>query len=332
MSGVVFTMNAPYRVLMRPITYLVCLCLLSLSWNRATNAFTHQSQSFRRRALDRNTALDLFFANAAEPTNKNNGHSISDADQVPFVIERISENPGQVVFQETAAMCIDVFFNDAPTNAPWKQVQLSYLRNLQQSDLYHRKTSRKWVNEMFVARRVIPVSEIGMDAALKKPIILDLHSIVNLPYNVDDDEDFVKDQVIGFVEVTEKTFGLPQCECNGKELLPVLTNLAVHPSFRKAGVGSELLQACEDIVEQQWHSHDEIVLEVEDDNPKALAFYTKRGYETVFEDPASRRYDTNGFFLQKKQCTKICMRKRLGEERGGSFNILQSLRQSVFSK
>ena len=190
---------------------------------------------------------------------------------------------------------------------------------------------------MFVARQVIPASQLPAKVALKKPLILDLDTIKNLSY-YHRDEDLIKDQVIGFVEVTEKQFGLgPQY--NGKEMRPVLTNLAVHPSFRNAGVGSELLQACEDVVSSSWNGHDEIVLEVEEDNPKALEFYAKRGYSVVFEDPASRRYDVNGFFLQKKQCTKICMRKALGntEERGTTSpflgsNLLQTLRQNVFSK
>lgn len=312
------------------LTQLTCLLFFIFSWNRATNAFT---PSDRRRAIDVNinTGLHLFFAEAAEPNKDNNGHSYL-ASNTPFVIERIGDNPSQSVFEETAKMCIDVFFNDDPNpNAPWKQVQLSYLRNLQQSDLHNRKTSRRWRNEMFVARQVVPVSKLDSNIALKKPILLDFDGVVNLPHNIHPNEDFVKDQVIGFVEVTEKTFGLPENENSGTELRPVLTNLAVHPSFRKAGVGSSLLQACEDIVAQEWHAHNEIVLEVEDDNPKALAFYQKRGYQVVFEDPASRRYDTNGFFLQKKQCTKICMRKILDQKRG-SFNLLQSLRQTVFSK
>lgn len=222
--------------------------------------------------------------------------------------------------------------------SPWKQVQLTYLRNLQQSDLYIRKTSRKLVNDMFVARRVLPISKLSRNAALKRPLILDLDNIMNLSCH-DENEDFVKDDVIGFVEVTEKHFGLGQATSK-KQLRPVLTNLAVHPSFRKAGVGSKLLQACEDVVSQDWNRHEEVVLEVEDDNPKALDFYAKRGYSVVFKDPASRRYDVNGLFLQKKQCTKICMRKALGksnEGESGSFsfvgtNLLQSLRESVFSK
>lgn len=201
------------------------------------------------------------------------------------------------------------------------------------------------MNEMFVARRVLPTSKLGEGAALKKPIILDLDTICNLPspHQYGGDEDFVKHDVIGFVEVTEKQFGLGGETTNNnkrkkrRDLRPVLTNLAVHPSFRKASVGSQLLKACEVVVakDKKWKSHDEIVLEVEDDNPNALKFYTKRGYEVVFEDPASRRYDTNGFFLQKKTCTKICMRKALAEEGAqGSFpgsNLLQSLRTSVFS-
>lgn len=325
----------------------MALLLLSLSWNRATNAFTLQSQTTRQRPLIGQQgpfALHLFFADEADNNgsrNTTNGMRINNAkNQVPFVIERISETSPELVFQEVADMCIDVFFNDAPNTTPWKQVQLSYLRNLQKSDLHSRKTSRKLVNDMFVARRVLPVSQIGEQAALKKPIVLDLHTIYNLPHDTHDNEDFVRDDVIGFVEVTEKQFGLGQQQSQAndkkkKELRPVLTNLAVHPSYRKAGVGSQLLQACEAIVAHDWKEHDEIVLEVEDDNPKALAFYDKRGYKVMFEDSASRRYDVNGFFLQKKQCTKICMRKVLNEGRASSFlgsNLLQTLRESVFSK
>lgn len=319
---------------------LMWLLLFLLSRSRETIGFI--SQTIPPRRVDIN-GLNLFFADETDPNGRTNGNTKPNKDQVPFVIERIGDNPSDFVFEEIAQMCIDVFFNDRPSPTPWKQVQLSYLRNLQQSDLYHRKTSRKFVNEMFVARRVLPVSSVGTKAALKKPIILDVDTIYNLSSNVDEEEDYVKDQVIGFVEVTEKAFGLGTPSQsggggsnNGKELRPVLTNLAVHPSFRKASVGSQLLRACEDIVAQKWKQHDEIVLEVEDDNPKALAFYSKRGYEVVFEDPASRRYDVNGFFLQKKQCTKICMRKALGGGRAGtSFlgsNLLQSLRESVFSK
>ena len=55
----------------------------------------------------------------------------------------------------------------------------------------------------------------------------------------------------------------------------------------------------------------EIVLEVEDYNTQALDFYTKRGYEIMYSDPASRRFDVSGLVLRKIRCTRQILRKDL---------------------
>jgi ribosomal protein S18 acetylase RimI-like enzyme len=202
-----------------------------------------------------------------------------------------------------------------------------------------RKSDRKLVNDMFVARRVLPATD---EVDMKAPLILDTSTICNLDRKV---EDYVKGPVIGFVEVTGRNFGLgppfDNDERNGRAnkalMRPILTNLSVHPSFRTSGVGSQLLQTCEQTVANEWIKS-EIVLEVEHDNPGALEFYRKRGYSVVFEDPTSRRFSTNGFFVNKETCTKICMRKGLRMESksssflGSTTSLLQTLRDSVFSR
>ena len=91
---------------------------------------------------------------------------------------------------------------------------------------------------------------------------------------------------------------------------PVLTNLAVSLKARKSGIGSKLVEECEQHVMKRWNQK-EIILEVEDFNEKALNFYKKRGYNVLFSDPASRRYDVTGVLLKKIRCTREIMRKSL---------------------
>jgi ribosomal protein S18 acetylase RimI-like enzyme len=279
----------------------------------------------------RRTAIGLFSCSDINASSRT---------RTPFIIEKVGTRTKESIFQEISEMCIDVFFNDdeGPYITPWKQLQLSYLRNLQRSDLLNRKCSRKFVNDMFVARRVLPATN---KVDLKAPLILDTSTICNVDEDV---EDYVKGEVIGFCEVTERHFGLgPPYDDNAREAIkdgvslmrPVLTNLAVHPSFRKGGVGSRLLETCEQTVANDW-TKCEIILEVEEDNPGALEFYLRRGYSVVFEDPTSRRFSTNGLFVNKEKCTKICMRKGLRVEEKSSSSLgstlLQTLRERVFSK
>lgn len=256
----------------------------------------------------------------------------------------------------------------------WKEWQLAYLRTLQESDLRLRRKRYPQTNMMFVARQVIPLqaetntnynsnknnSPSGSRTTpppsssrqqQQRPLVLDLNSVYNLsPAQKLAAADYMYGPVIGFVEVTLRPYGLGseqvgvddesriQLRTNPGHLKrPVLTNLSVQREARQSGVGSRLLQRCEqEVLRQQWpppqniNSNDdyysngnsfqassspayrpEIILEVESDNINALQFYKKRGFEELFEDPAGRRYDTTGFILRQLRCRRIVLRKDL---------------------
>lgn len=231
----------------------------------------------------------------------------AESSQQPFVIDSVM-GPKDPLFAEISSVCIQAFFNDnnkdsgsilsTPTT-PWKGMQLAYLRALQQADLRERRQKYPQTNFMLVARRVHTLKS----SAQRVPLILDNTQIHNLESNNNEEEDYVRGSVIGFVEVTKKPFG------NGPPR-PVLTNLSVCQSARKQGVGSRLLEACEERVRQQFQAN-EIVLEVEDDNIQARAFYQKRGFQLWYTDPSSRRYDTTGFWLRQLRCQRQILRKSI---------------------
>ena len=140
---------------------------------------------------------------------------------------------------------------------------------------------------------------------------------------------YVTDEIIGYVEVMEKQFGLggnfnnekPKPIINnrkkkkkkqsGEKPRPYLGNLSVVDYARKSGIGSKLVETCEKVVLGWNRGHKEIVLQVEDDNKSAIQFYKRRGYEFVYADPTCRRFDTSGFILKETRVTKYAMLKRL---------------------
>ena len=225
-------------------------------------------------------------------------------------------------------------------------------------------------NSMFVARRVVPVNgntsssssysgnyDLDMDARLSASSLEELAATASIGtiYNQDQlppsQMGYTTKDILGFVDVTEKNFGLAsdsegndligfsdtQTLASGKKtpvrrkdgarrtLRPVLTNLSVKPETRGSGVGSALVDACEDIVmSSEWtRTYSEMVLEVEEENEGAQRFYERRGYVALFADPTSRRFDTSGLFLSNVRTTKICYRKDLTKkraERGSGAN------------
>ena len=230
---------------------------------------------------------------------------------------------------------------------PWKKLQLGYLRGIQAGDLRMRKvfSGSRTKTEMFVARRVIPMD--SPEVAQTTPLIIDFAMIQNL--KIDKNTDYVRGEILGFCEVAERGYGLgDNDEPRGKTAIkksqkprtvrPILTNLSVKTEARKSGVGGKLMEACEKAV-ADWGG-DEMILEVESDNERALEFYKKRGYGEVFTDPACRRFNTNGFFLTKERCAKICMRKVFEDSSqqnpaNSAVNDLskmfQSFRETVFN-
>jgi len=219
-----------------------------------------------------------------------------------------------------------------------KEWQINYLKTLQAADLRRRRERFSDTNEMFLAYEVKRVT--GITAVLTQPLLLDgeLLKVCNRERIRDeDDEDddyYVRGDLLGFVEITQRPYGLgntleasPSSSSpssseivstendtlgggiNDIPMRPVLTNLAVLRGARRYGIGSKLVDACEMHVRKRWNMN-EIVLEVEDYNTKGLEFYRRRGFEILFSDPASRRYDINSsFWLKKVRCRREIMRK-----------------------
>lgn len=261
-------------------------------------------------------------------------------NDIPFIIERLPVRPANdQIFDDVADMCIEVFFNDNNSKVPWKALQLAYLRSLQSSDLRYRHLQTSQPHCMVVARRVVPPSISNNSNSKSQPLIVDFSNVYHLSAP---EEDWVRGEILGFCEVTERTFGITNLR-SSKPLRPVLTNLSVRADARQAGIGSKLVDACEDAVLEWNTNHKEVILEVEEDNKKAFQFYKRRGYQVMFEDPACRRYNTNGIWLAKEQCTKICMGKdlssKVAKKEGEASNklndfskIFHSIRESVLGK
>lgn len=188
----------------------------------------------------------------------------------------------------------------------------------------------------------------GTSEALSQPLLMDdeLERAYNLNVSSNNDKSmdsssYIRGDLLGFVEVTQRSYGLGN-SVEGISFFnsefqkrPVLTNLAVLKDSRKYGIGSKLLDRCEEYVLDEWNMK-EIILEVEDYNGKGLEFYQKRGYEVLFSDPASRRYDIQGFWLNKVRCRRDIMRKGLDPMPGTNLmksadGILRKLRDSVGS-
>ena len=262
--------------------------------------------------------------------------------RVPFLIERLPRDPPPRVFDEISGMCIDAFFNAAPHQKQvWKEWQLAYLRNLQRLDLKARRQRDHVSNMMFVARRIVPATAANVR---QSPLLLDLTSVHNLPgVGLDDstsnnnnnnnkERDYVRGELLGFVEVTQRPYGLGACSATevqlrlqpGNPKRPVLTNLSVRAEARGAGVGSQLMKVAEEAVLRQWRM-DEMILEVEEDNVRAQQFYQRRAYQVLFADPASRRYDTSGLFLKQIRCKRIVMRKDLRSDGDSNRNSMNPL-------
>jgi ribosomal protein S18 acetylase RimI-like enzyme len=227
------------------------------------------------------------------------------------------------------------------SSSSWlKECQISYLKNLQAADLERRRNRCPVTNEMFLAYEVRKTE--GMTEVLSQPLLMDeeLEAAYNLNNNKnnknnlknDDDTCYVRGELLGFVEITQRSYGLGEVAAAAtiessssspplsnlmeglssltkeRQMRPVLTNLAVLKDSRKYGIGSKLLDACEEHIVDNWKMN-EIILEVEDYNDGGLEFYKRRGYEVLFSDPASRRYDIQGFWLSKVRCRRDIMRK-----------------------
>ena len=298
-------------------------------------------------------------ANDKRPVNgssSSSSYKTKISKKIPFIIERIPNNPSSALYQEIAQMCITAFFNTDNNNSSpsaqqlsnpkanipiWKEWQLAYLRTLQAGDLERRRKREPQKNRMFLARQVVLANQSSKRQKQKRPLVLDTSLIRNFdPLTMAMDDDYMYGDIIGFVEVTQRPYGL------GEEGVMVeryvLTNLSVDLRARQSGIGSALVQVCEQTVYDEycqeynpngsspngWNNNNnngstrpaaknnlvvipDMVLEVEDDNVNAIDFYRKRDYVDVCVDPTSRRYDLSGLWLQQIRCKRLVMKKDL---------------------
>ncbi len=124
---------------------------------------------------------------ASKDASSSSSSSSIRGNDVPYVIMKLDQSEGRASLneqiEEISAMCIEVFFNpDNRSNefprmtAPWKELQLAYLRNVQGGDLNIRArglslSGGKRKNEMFVVRRVYHTSQ--KRSSKKRPVNLD---------------------------------------------------------------------------------------------------------------------------------------------------------------
>jgi len=308
-----------------------------------------QSKAPTTRTIPPLCAAIPFYANdvteEANPNNNNNNENNNDTNSPAFLIESISRTPfvegSDEIYKTIANLCIDVFFRELldPTGKGnvnlLKAWQINYLKNLQAADLERRRDRCPDTNEMFLAYEVRDAT--GTDAALSQPLLMDdeLEGAFNLggSNNANSNSNcYVRGDLLGFVEITQRSYGLGGASVEspslleglasattGRKMRPVLTNLAVSKESRKYGIGSRLLEACEEHAFADWKMT-EMILEVEDYNDEGLEFYRRRGYEVLFSDPASRRYDIQGFWLNKVRCRRDIMRKPLDGSSGSRRN------------
>lgn len=298
--------------------------------------------------------------NSINVDDDNRAQASTQGRRVPFIIQNIGRGKNSEI-DEIVRLCIDVFFNeqeDVAANGeggkkqvtPWKALQLAYLRNFQTGDILARNAFQQdQLVDLIVARRVYPVPSGTKINGNREGFIDDVTRIYNAerPTSTNGGEVmYSTGEIIGYCEVSEKNFGLGdnfetrRRKDATKMPRPYLSNLSVVEGARNSGVGSKLLDACEEAVRNWKANHTEIVLQVEEDNPTAIQFYKARGWEFVFADPTCRRYDTSGFFLRESRITKYAMIKRLDAvgnlgktpEKASDIrsSLIQKLRSSFF--
>ena len=148
---------------------------------------------------------------------------------------------------------------------PWKALQLAYLGNMQRGDILARNAFKPEQKvDLIVARRVYPVDTAQIvdliddnNRQTSSNIISDKSQI----YNIDQSKKimYATGEIIGYVEVMEKQFGLggnfnnekPKPIINNRKKKkkqssekprPYLGNLSVVSYARKSGIGSKLVQ------------------------------------------------------------------------------------------
>lgn len=212
----------------------------------------------------------------------------SNDKSVQFIIERF-DRENAYMFNEVSNLCITVFFqekaeldrNISPSslsrnsysqakdalNSLILSFPLRSLKDLQQKDLSMRKQnlSEDESNEMLIARQVFPCSATdNFSKRTSKGFVFSNETKIYNPNSniVAEDINYILGDIIGFAEVTSKTFALGEgsdfTDTGRLKQRPVLSNFCVKREVRGSGVGSALLGACEKVVTTWIPSYDEV--------------------------------------------------------------------------
>ena len=91
---------------------------------------------------------------------------------------------------------------------------------------------------------------------------------------------------------------------------PLLSNLAVSPKYRGKGIAKSLCREAEALALKEWE-YDEVLLRVEESNPKARSLYRKIGYRVAAVDAQAKRPVAGPGGLRFVSTRQVLMRKSL---------------------
>lgn len=101
--------------------------------------------------------------------------------------------------------------------------------------------------------------------------------------------------------------------------VPLMSNLAVDPNYRRRGLAERLVQSAEDCVVSQFGAS-ECYLYVEARNKGAVRLYQKLGYKQEYIDDTARTLlPTKDGKLESQPTVIVCMKKDLGRHRSPSW-------------
>ena len=87
------------------------------------------------------------------------------------------------------------------------------------------------------------------------------------------------DKIIGFVDVDTRKPNQPTSYTYNPR--PYLSDLCVHPDYRRLGVARALIRACESFCVQQQQPQPQLYIRVKASNVAAVAMYDSMGYESI---------------------------------------------------
>eukprot|EP00521_Asterionellopsis_glacialis_P006739 CAMPEP_0195282124 /NCGR_PEP_ID=MMETSP0707-20130614/1142_1 /TAXON_ID=33640 /ORGANISM="Asterionellopsis glacialis, Strain CCMP134" /LENGTH=234 /DNA_ID=CAMNT_0040341077 /DNA_START=522 /DNA_END=1226 /DNA_ORIENTATION=- len=85
--------------------------------------------------------------------------------------------------------------------------------------------------------------------------------------------------IVGFVDIDAR----PPKQSRTDPPRPYLSDLCIHPQYRRQGIARALIQQCEETV-QQLFQKDELYIRVEQDNEAARSMYDDLGYQHQVHD------------------------------------------------